>query len=147
MIRRFLVPILAVVLTTAAFTQSQVARTKETPLALLQGTWVFTAMDGQDLAAAGMEILVTITDNTYTQTVNGVIEERGTFKLDDTKKPMALDLSITEGNDAGQTQVGVVEVTATTVRAKLNAVGATVRPTDFEPAPAEGFLAFTAKKR
>jgi uncharacterized protein (TIGR03067 family) len=114
-------------------------------MALLQGSWVFVTADGQDLSGSGQEIVVTITDDKYTQMVNGVVAERGSFSIDDTKKPMWLNIKITEGDDAGATQVGVFEVTATTMRGKVSDPTVTVRPTDFEVA--DGYFVFTARKR
>jgi len=110
----------------------------------LQGTWVFTTTDGNDMSGAP-EVAVVITKDAYVQTVNGDVVERGQFKLDDTKTPMRMDLIIKEGQDAGATQLGVFEIKGTTMRGKLNTAGATVRPTDFEPA--EGFFTFTAVKK
>jgi hypothetical protein len=40
--------------------------------------------------------------------------------------------------------VGVVEIAESTMTIKLNAPGATARPTDF--APADGYLVFALKK-
>ena len=114
-------------------------------MAAVQGTWMFTQMDGQDVAASGQEIAVTITDNKYVQTINGQVVERGTFKLDDTKKPWTIDLSIVEGNDAGKTQVGIVQLTGNTMVGKLADSGLPTRPTDF--AQSEGAFVFTAVKK
>jgi uncharacterized protein (TIGR03067 family) len=146
---------LAVALGAVAFAQSgttqsakpaapAAATAKAKAMDLLQGTWVFTSADGQDLTGAP-EITVTITKDTYVQTLNGDVVERGQFKIDEAKTPLQLDLFIKEGQDAGSTQLGVIEIKATTMRGKLNTAGATVRPTDFEPA--EGFFTFTAVKR
>ena len=147
MMRRLLTTALAALFTTAAFAQTPAPRTAKPTgaLALAQGSWVMVTADGQDMSASGQDVVVTITDNSYTQAVNGTIMERGTFKLDETKKPMTIDITVVEGDDAGKIQLGVVEVTATTMRGKLCAPGQTVRPTDFEPA--EGFFAFTARKK
>ena len=79
-----------------------------------------TSTNGQDVAASGQEITITITDNNYVQTVNGQVVERGTFKIDESKKPMTMDLSITEGDNAGQTQIGVVEITGKTMTGKMS---------------------------
>jgi uncharacterized protein (TIGR03067 family) len=117
-------------------------------LEALQGTWVITVADGQDLAGSGQEVALTITGNAYVQTMNGQVVERGTFKIDDTKKPIALDLSIAEGDDAGQSQVGVLELdakTGKTMYGKIGNPGTTARPTDF--APSEGYFTFTAVKK
>jgi len=120
---------------------------KSKTLAAVQGTWVFTSVNGQD-AAGQPEIVITITDDKYVQTIDGNTVEKGTLKFDDTKKPLHMDLVIIEGQDAGKTQLGVLELTsATAVRAKLNTAGETTRPTDFAPAPGEGYFVFTAVKK
>ena len=114
-------------------------------LASVQGIWVFTHMNGEDVTGSGQEIAVTITDNKYVQTVNGQVVEHGTFKLDDTKKPWTIDIVIVEGDDAGKTQLGVVQLSGDTMVGKLADAGLTTRPTDF--AQSEGAFAFTAVRR
>jgi hypothetical protein len=54
-------------------------------------------------------------------------------------------LIIQEGNDAGKTQLGVIDVTGTSLKGKLNSPGDNVRPADFEPA--DGFFTFVAVKK
>ena len=114
-------------------------------LASLQGTWQMTVINGQDVAGSGQEPIITIKDMSYTNTVGGQVVERGTFKFDDTKKPHTLDITITEGDDAGKVQLGVFEVTGNTMRGKLAEPGTTTRPTDF--ALADGFFVFTMVKK
>jgi uncharacterized protein (TIGR03067 family) len=70
------------------------------------------------------------------------VNERGTFKVDATKKPMTIDLAITEGNDAGKTQLGVFEVTGDSMRCSFNPPGSTERPASLT----EGALVVAAKK-
>lgn len=147
MTKRLLTLAMVAAFATAAFAQPQTAKpqtAKPKPLAIVQGSWLFTSVNGQD-STGGPEIVVTITDDKYTQVTNGEVVERGSFKLDETKKPMLLDLVITEGQQAGMTQVGLVEVTGTTMRGKLSEPGGTERPTDLTPS--DGFFAFTAIKK
>ena len=140
-------------LTTVTLAQSQTAKpdvpkpaaAQSKVLAMLQGTWIMTSSNGQDMTG-GPEVAITITDTKYVQVSNGSIVERGSFTIDETKKPMTMDLSIVEGDDAGKKQLGVFEVTATTMRGKLNNPGESVRPTDFEIV-GEPFFVFTAKKK
>lgn len=120
-------------------------QTMSKAIALAQGMWVFTHMNGQSVEGSGQEIAVTITENKYVQTANGQVVERGTFKIDDTKKPWTIDISITEGEEAGQTQVGVVQLTGDTMVGKLADAGVTTRPTDFSQS--EGAFVFTAVRR
>lgn len=111
----------------------------------LQGVWVITSANGETPPEGAPEVTLAITGDKYAQTVAGNVVERGTFKIDETKKPMTLDLSITEGESAGKNQVGIFEVTDTTMRGILNEAGLTTRPTNFQPA--EGMFVFTAKKK
>jgi uncharacterized protein (TIGR03067 family) len=149
MMKNLLTLVLAASVTTVALAQTQTAKptaaaaTSKT-LALAQGTWVLTTANGEDLTGAP-EIIVTITGDKYVQTTAGNIVERGSFKIDETKKPMTIDLIISEGDAAGKTQLGVIEFTETTMRGNLNTAGESVRPKDF--APVDGFFAFTAKKK
>ena len=75
---------------------------------------------------------ITFTDDKYTQTVNGTVNERGTVKLGTDKKFTTIDLAITEGDDANKPQVGLVEVSGSTMKLKLALPGQTTRPTDFD---------------
>jgi uncharacterized protein (TIGR03067 family) len=110
---------------------------------MVQGTWVFMTSNGEDVSS--QDIVVTITGDKYVQTVAGAVVEKGSFTIDDTKKPMWLNIKIVEGEDAGKTQLGVFEVTATAMRGKIGQPDTTTRPTDLEPS--DGFFTFTARKR
>lgn len=110
----------------------------------MQGAWVFTTTNGNDMTGQP-EVVITITDNKYVQTINGDVVERGTFKIDETKKPMQVDLMISEGQDAGKTQIGVFELSGGIVKVKVANAGETTRPTDF--APADDAFTFTAAKK
>ena len=119
MLRR--IATLAVAITIAAAPlAAQAARTQGAPqaptkptgvLAAVQGVWQMTNANGQDLAGSGQDITITIKDNTYVQAVNGQVIEKGTFKVDEGKKPMTIDINVVEGDDAGKTQLGVFELT------------------------------------
>jgi uncharacterized protein (TIGR03067 family) len=111
----------------------------------LQGTWVVTSMNGQDAPAGAPELSITFTGDKYHQALGGDVNERGSYKIDTSKKPMTIELTITEGQDAGKTQLGVFEVTADTLRANLDTPGANQRPSDFTAK--EGSLLFVAKKK
>ena len=113
-------------------------------LASVQGVWSMTQVNGQDTAGSGQDVTITIKDNTYAQAVNGQVLERGTFKIDETKKPMTIDITIVEGDDAGKTQLGVFELTGNTMKGKLGDPGA-ARPGDFTVA--EGYFVFLMTKK
>jgi uncharacterized protein (TIGR03067 family) len=98
---------LAAALATSA-SASQDALPKE--VAALQGTWVIVSLNDQSPADQGVAMSLSFTGNNYTQSLNGEIVETGTFKLDASKKPMALDFTIVSGDDAGKVQLGIVEM-------------------------------------
>jgi uncharacterized protein (TIGR03067 family) len=129
-------------LTASAQTQPPAVVPK--PLIPLQGTWVMLTPDGQPVAPNG-EVTIVVTGDKYVQSENGAITERGTIKLDATKKPMWVDILITEGDDAGKTQVGLIEVTGDTVTGALKPPGDSVRPTTLTPQ--DGVITFVAKKK
>lgn len=114
-------------------------------LTSLQGTWVITMLDGEAVPAGNPEVALTIEKDKYSQTLDGQVIERGTIKVDGSKKPIAMDLIITEGNDANKTQLGVLDIGEKTIRFKLNTAGETKRPVDFEPA--DGYFVFVLTKK
>jgi uncharacterized protein (TIGR03067 family) len=131
-----------IALVAGALAQDSKATTRA---AALQGTWVITSVNGQAAPEGSPEMSLTFTDDKYHQTVGGEVNERGTIKLDTSKTPMAIDLIITEGSDAGKTQLGIIEVTGDTVRANLDTPGTSQRPTDFTVK--EGFVMFEGKRK
>jgi uncharacterized protein (TIGR03067 family) len=123
------------------------AMNKSKVLASVQGIWVMTAANGQDVAGSGQTVLVTITDDKYVQTVNGETVEKGSFKIDETKKPFGLDILVIEGTDAGQKQLAIFEVdpTGKTMKVAIAQPGAPVRPSAFAVADGVETLVFTKK--
>ena len=113
-------------------------------LAAFQGRWVVSTINGKSIAGAGSEMALTITGDAYAQVVDGTVTERGTLKIDTARKPMTIDLTIKEGDDAGKPQVGLIEVSGDTMTLHLSMPGSTTRPTSMALAP--GFVLFTAMK-
>lgn len=147
---------LAVALMTAVATAVPSAQTapaqaaamnKSKVLASVQGIWMLTSANGQDVAGSGQEMLVTITDEKYVQTLNGEVVEKGSFKIDETKKPLALDILVVEGPDAGQKQLAIFELDAAgkTMKVAIGMAGAPVRPSAFAVADGVETLVFAKK--
>lgn len=109
-----------------------------------QGTWVLTTPDGQPMSDSG-ELTIAVTGDKYAQAIAGTVNERGTIKLDATKKPTWIDLNITEGGDAGKLQVGLIEITDGVMKGVLSFPGSTTRPTAI--APGAEVIMFVAKKK
>lgn len=113
-------------------------------LAAFQGRWIISTINGKSIAGAGGEMALTITGDSYAQVVDGTVVERGTLKIDTTRKPMTIDLMIKEGDDAGKAQVGLIEVSGDMLTLHLGMPGSATRPTSMALAP--GFVMFTAMK-
>jgi uncharacterized protein (TIGR03067 family) len=111
----------------------------------LQGTWIVTSINGKPAGEGSPELTLTFAGDKYHQAVGGKVNERGTIKIDTSKKPMTIDLAITEGSDAGKAQLGIVEVKGDTLRASFDQPGAGKRPTSFEIT--EGALAIVGKRK
>jgi len=112
--------------------------------AALQGTWLVSSINGQSAPDGTPPVTLTFAGDKYQQALGGEVNERGTMKVDASKKPMTIDFAITEGPDAGKTQLGIIEVTGETFRACFGAPGAGQRPADFTGK--DGALVVLAKK-
>src|SRR5688572_24113740 len=75
----------------------------------LEGTWLVTSLslNGQVYSGGGTEIGITIAGNTYEQSVNGQVNERGTITVDPSMIPMRIDFLIIEPAQT-TTQLGIV---------------------------------------
>lgn len=112
--------------------------------AALQGTWLITTFNGQPVPAGGPPVTLTVAGDRYYQTVGTQVNERGTMKIDASRTPMAVDFLITEGEDAGKTQLAVVDVSGDTMRASLDRPGTGQRPADF--AVKDGVFVLSARR-
>jgi len=121
--------VLTVLLALTAAVTAQDAVPKE--LAPLQGRWIVTSVNGETVDSSAQAVF-RITGDQYMVGQGGKLVERGTVKVDASKKPMALDFIISAGRYQGLTQLGILEITSDTLKLYVNTPGATARPTDFE---------------
>jgi uncharacterized protein (TIGR03067 family) len=124
--------LVAFVLTTAAAAGGQ---GPPAIAAALQGTWTVESVNGTKLDSLGQKTTMTFSKNTYSVTTNGQVRERGTFTIDERRKPAEIDMKIGEGVAVGSTQLGLVEIANGVLRLKTNSVGTPKRPTDFKSEP------------
>ena len=139
-------PVFAQTSTGSARQTKPPASTATVPAALkpLQGTWILTLPDGKPFDQSG-DLTIEITGDKYAQAIAGAVNERGTIKIDTSKKPTWIDLTITEGSDAGKLQLGLIEVTGGAMKGALAFAGSPTRPTSLAPGP--DVIAFIAKKK
>lgn len=106
-----LLAVLAAGLLVAADEKGQTDAAKK-DLKAIEGTWkaVKGEEGGKALAAEIKNYELVIQGDKYTLRVAGEEREQGTLKLDPAKKPKAMDLKITKGDDQGKDQYAIYEV-------------------------------------
>jgi uncharacterized protein (TIGR03067 family) len=138
--------VIVLILSLAGTLAAQQAVPKE--LVPLQGSWTLKSINGEDAAARGIAGDITITGDKYVVTINGTVDERGTVKIDASKKPMLIDLSISEGpgDSSNKLQLGLMEIDGDTIRFHMAAPGNPKRPLNFDPIPDHDVIVVTKKK-
>ena len=127
---------------------NQPAASKPSPnkqAAVIQGTWIVVSINGNQQAPGTPDLTLTFTGDKYHQSVGADVNERGTVKVDASKQPMTIDLAITEGQDAGKAQLGIIDVAGDELRANFDMPNAGKRPADF--AAREGTLSIVARRK
>lgn len=115
----------ALVLLVSVGVAAQTAVPKE--FEALQGPWALTSAAGTAVPA-GMAGMI-FTGDKYQGLSSGIVDERGTIRLNTATKPMSIDLVITEGDDKGKVQLGLVDITGDTMTLILAEPGDKTRPT------------------
>jgi uncharacterized protein (TIGR03067 family) len=112
-----------------------------------EGDWVVKSWEQRGQAFPNLVDTATwkIKGDKYTLDMQGMVEE-GTIKLDAGKKPTAIDLDITAGNDKGKLQVGVYKIDGDTITMCLAWPAAADRPTDFTSTADNGWILITMKR-
>jgi uncharacterized protein (TIGR03067 family) len=96
----------------------------------LQGTWVGISAEEAGKKEGYQQGQLVFDGDRFTARYGGRILMKGTFKIDPSKKPGAIDLNSTEGRIQGQTAEGIYEVNGDTLRLGLVDPGKP-RPTKF----------------
>ncbi|MEK6303136.1 MAG: TIGR03067 domain-containing protein [Acidobacteriota bacterium] len=99
---------------------------------LIEGTWIMVSfeMGGQQMPQEALkDSNLVLKDGRYT-----FQDSQGTYKINPTKKPKAMDLVGTKGPNEGKTSLAIYELTANTFRICYELEGKE-RPTEFKTAP------------
>jgi uncharacterized protein (TIGR03067 family) len=114
----------------------------------LNGVWVATSGEsgGTKLPAEEIkDMRLTISDGTYTIR-GGSEEQRGTVKVDPTKRPMTMDITLETGPNKGKTQLAIYDVQVGVLRVCGGEVDKKERPTSFDTKNKPGVTLVTFKK-
>jgi uncharacterized protein (TIGR03067 family) len=102
-------------------------------MAKLEGEWsmVSGAASGQELPEDAVKTGKRVArDGETTITIGGQVYLKAKFSIDPTKKPKAIDYTMTEGPTKGKTHLGIYELDGDTVKFCFAAPGKE-RPTEF----------------
>lgn len=102
-------------------------------LKMIQGTWKFTSqeMDGKPLPKEDLaKQTITFAGDKWTVRRDGKVIQAGTHKFNPSKKPGQVDAAVTEGDDKGNTMLGVYELKGDSLHVCFDPKGKD-RPTDF----------------
>jgi uncharacterized protein (TIGR03067 family) len=114
-----------------------------------EGTWQVVALEVDGNKAAEEDARkITVTngaDGAWAIESEGKVVARGTSTLDPTKKPKAIDLTVTEGDSKGQTDLGIYELGDDTRKVCLAPAGKE-RPTEFSSPAGSGQILAVLKR-
>ena len=108
----------------------------EKELKKFQGTWTFESVEagGKEVPAAEFKgIRVTFEGNKYTVKKGDEVIQAATQKLDPSKSPKALDVTVAEGPNKGADMLGIYEIGPDTLKVCFDPEGKK-RPTQFKSA-------------
>ena len=103
------------------------------------GTWRYesTVVEGQEVPAEGLrDARLKIQGDTFALT-DPTATYRGTFVVDPTSTPRTIDVTFTEGPEAGKTSLGIYQLDGETYKVCVGLAGRE-RPKDFEARPGSG---------
>jgi uncharacterized protein (TIGR03067 family) len=113
-----------------------------------QGTWTFESSEagGQALPPDSLKGLVLIFEgNKHTVKKGDEVIQVGTQKLDPTKSPKAIDVTMTEGPNKGAVMLGIYEIDGDTLKVCFDPQGKK-RPTEFKSPPGSQYFVNVHKR-
>jgi uncharacterized protein (TIGR03067 family) len=108
-----------------------------------QGTWTFESSEsgGKELSADELKgFILTFEGDKHTVKKGDEVIQVGTQKLDPSKSPKTIDVTIAEGPNKGMVMLGIYEIDENTIKVCFDPQGKK-RPTEFKSAPgSENFV-------
>src|SRR6516162_6482540 len=108
-----------------------------------QGTWTFESSKtgGKELPAGELKgLILTFEGDKHTVKKGDEVIQVGTQKIDPTKSPKTIDVTMTEGPNKGMVMLGIYEIDENTLKVCFDPQGKK-RPTDFKSPPgSENFV-------
>src|SRR5580698_5620086 len=123
---------------------------KDTKPIDINGNWklIASTVEGKKVPADEIEKLkymIVFKDGKYTETGMGG-HEAGTYKIDSSKSPATIDFTITEGDEKGKTQLGLLKFEGDILTVAYAKRGSTDRPKGFDGTDAEAVASLKRSK-
>jgi uncharacterized protein (TIGR03067 family) len=116
-------------------------------LARFEGTWKWVVLEAEKTKLSEEELKhprLKIMGDKFTVTEeSGTFS--GTFKVDPSKKPKTIDVTVTDGQDKGKTYLGIYELEGDTYKVCVDPEGKN-RPTEFAIKPGSGHVLEVLKR-
>ena len=109
----------------------------EKELRKFQGAWTIESSEagGKELPSGELKgVILTFEGDKHTVKKGDEVLQAGTMKLDLSKSPKAIDVTITQGPEKGAVMLGIYELSGDTLKVCFDAEGKK-RPTQFKTAP------------
>ena len=106
----------------------------------LQGAWTFESSEtgGKELPASELAgLILTFEGDKHTVKKGNEMVQVGTQKLDPSKSPKTIDVTVAEGLNKGAVMLGIYEIDGDTLKVCFDPQGKK-RPTEFKSAPGSG---------
>jgi uncharacterized protein (TIGR03067 family) len=136
-------------LTAALLLPLDAAEDAKKELEKIQGTWVAASVEfngGKATPERAATIKVICKDDKYVQTEAGREVEKGSHKLDPSKKPKHMDITVTDGEQKGKTQLAIYELEGDTLKICVARAGEKDRPTEFAAKSGSTHILVTLKR-
>ena len=120
----------------------------EKELKKFHGTWTFESVEagGKEQPAADFKgMTVTFEGDRYTVKKGDEVIQVGTQKLDPSRSPKAIDVTVVEGLNKGAAMLGIYEIDGDNLKACFDTQGKK-RPTEFKTAAGSGHMLVVLKR-
>jgi uncharacterized protein (TIGR03067 family) len=116
-------------------------------LARFEGTWKIVSLETEQnkLTKDALKHFQLKLEGDKFTTIDEGRETHGTFKVDPTKKPKTIDITMTDGPQKGSTMIGIYELEGDTYKLCADILGKT-RPTEFAIKPGSGHILEVLKR-
>lgn len=145
---RYVLPALATVLFLSPSADKDDAKKDQE---VLQGAWKIVSSEngGMDRTEEAKDHLIVFEGDMFALKKGDEVGLKGTFKLDPSKKPSTIDMTITEGGregDKGKVLQGIYELGKGTLKLCTSSPGGTDRPEEFSTKEGVNHMLVTLKK-